>query len=163
MLAQVYKLRVRAWRARNGAFPAVESWSDTYDHIAQHFVIVADDRPVAAARITIHTSLAEAPDGEVYAAVTPADAPAPVAAISRLVVCPQYARRGLSRRLDEARIEFARQAGCKSVIGHTVAGPTRIAQLEALGFRCLHRAAKQPRGALAGTGLPWIIALNLDG
>jgi GNAT superfamily N-acetyltransferase len=161
-LAEVYKLRVSAWRSRNGAFPAdIESWSDAYDVTARHFIIVADDRPVAAARVTIHASLADAPDGEVYAAVTPADAPAPIGAISRLVVCPQYAGRGLSRRLDDARIKFARQAGCKSVIGHTTAGPSRIAQLQALGFRCLHVADKQPPGALAGTGLPQIIALDL--
>jgi GNAT superfamily N-acetyltransferase len=161
LLVEVFKLRVRAWGARTAAFPAsIESWSDPFDAVAHHFVIVDGARPVAAARLTIHAAPADAPDGEVYEAVRPADAPAPVAAISRLVVCPHHAKKGLSHWLDEARIEFTRRVGCNSVIGNTTAGPERIAQLRALGFRCLHRSAKRPLGALAGTGFPAVLALH---
>lgn len=163
LLAEVFKLRVRAWAARTSAFPpGLESWSDTFDAIAHHFVIVDADRPVAAARLTIHSVPAEAPDGELYDKVSPADAPAPLAAISRLVVCQHHASAGLSSLLDDVRLRRARELGCKSVLVANGASDARIVQLEALGFRSLYRACKQVPGVLAQTCPPFIMVLRLD-
>lgn len=163
-LDEVYRLRVQAWRARTGLFPSdLELWTDEFDQRAHHFAILDDGRPVAAARVTIHADTAEAPDGEVYGELSETEAPAPVAAFSRLVVSPLYAKAGLSHCLDEARLDLARREGCKTVIGHTVAGPSRIVQLQALGFRVRYRAKLQPRGGLAGTGRPLVLVLDLQG
>lgn len=162
LLAEVYRLRVRAWAARTEAFPAnIESWSDTFDPIAKHFVIVAEGRPVAAARVTIHTALGDAPDGELYGAMNPADAPPPIAALSRLVVCPSYAKHGLSRWLDVERLTHARKSGCFSAVVCTGTAAQRIDQLQALGFRCLYRARAQVGGVLAATSPPFVMALDL--
>jgi GNAT superfamily N-acetyltransferase len=163
LLAEVYRLRVRAWAARNAAFPAnLESWSDPFDATAGHFVVTASGRPVAAARLTIHASPADAPDGELYAAMDSADAPPPVAALSRLVVCPRYAGRGLSRWLDIERMAHARRQGCKSLIVCTGTSDDRIAQLHALGFRTLYRAPTQVSGVLAATAPPFVLARGLQ-
>lgn len=163
LLAEVYRLRVRAWTARNAAFPAgIESWSDAFDATAQHFVVVADRHPVAAARLTLHASPAEAPDGELYGAMDRADAPAPVAAFSRLVVCPRYAKQGLSRWLDIERIAYASRRRSRSLVTCTGSSGARIAQLHALGFRTLYRARAQVAGVLAATAPPFVLALRLD-
>lgn len=162
LLAEVYRLRVRAWAARNAAFPAdVESWSDAFDASARHFVVTSGSRPVAAARLTIHAAPADAPDGELYAAMDGAEAPAPIAALSRLVVCPRYAKLGLSRWLDIERIAEARRQGCASVVVCTGASDYRIGQLQALGFRKLYRASRQAAGVLAATAPPFVLARRL--
>lgn len=163
LLAEVYRLRVRAWAARNATFPAgLKSWSDPFDASARHFVVVAGERPVAAARLTIHDTAADAPDGELYAALDAADAPAPVAAFSRLAVCPRYAKQGLSRWLDIERIAFASRSRCRSVVISTGSSDARIAQLHALGFRTLYRARTQVEGVLAATAPPFVLVLRFD-
>jgi len=162
LLQEVYKLRVRAWRARVPAFPcSVDAWSDAFDSGAQHFVFANAGDPVGAARVTIHDAPTSAPDGLIYADVRAADAPPPIAAFSRLVVCSRYAGAGLSQRLDAVRLAHAAEMGCRSVLVGVSAGEARAAQLRKLGFRELHQARQQVPGILAHTAPPLIFKLDL--
>jgi GNAT superfamily N-acetyltransferase len=165
LLNAVFRLRVRAWRTRVADFPHnLKSWRDAFDPGAEHFVIAHDGVPVAAARLTVHDRLADAPDGVVYADVPPEIARGPVAVISRLIVGARHAGRGLAPMLDRARIERATAIGCNAIFGATNAGEPRVRQLERLGFRALHVAKRQSLGPLSALRPPIVmfLALNSD-
>jgi GNAT superfamily N-acetyltransferase len=154
IMAQVYALRVQAWRARTQAFPNIDEWRDDNDADALHWAIVAQtgDAPplaIAAARMTIHARLADVPSAEIYDGLLPADLPGPIASINRLVVARDHAGRGLSQVLDHARIAFAREAACRCMIGRTLAGARRRAELQAQGFVALGEARPYHHGPLA--------------
>lgn len=152
-LAAIFRLRVAAWRARVPHFPAMEAWSDGFDAIAEHWAVFDDGKPVAAARLTIHGALADVPSPEVFAPLVPAGLEGPIAVLTRLVVAPSHARRGLSRQLDEVRIDRAREAGCRHVVGSTYAGQPRIKALQALGFEPLGEAGLYASGPLREVAL----------
>lgn len=149
ILEQVYRLRVSAWRARNRDFPAMEAWTDAFDASGRHWVVLDGDAPVAAARLTVHSELLQAPSSEIYRGLLPDDLPGPIGVLTRLVVAPSHAGRGLSRALDLARIEAARESGCQHLIGETFAGLPRFRQMQALGFEVLGQAAAYVSGPLA--------------
>lgn len=154
IMAQVYALRVQAWRARTQAFPEMDEWRDEHDDHGLHWVVIARNRDaqqvaIAAARMTIHARLAEVPSAEIYDGLLPADLPGPIASINRLVVSKDYAGQGLSRVLDQARIAFARLKGCNCVIGGTSAGIRRHDDLLAQGFVALGKAQPYRDGPLA--------------
>jgi GNAT superfamily N-acetyltransferase len=162
MLQQIYRLRVRAWRARTTDFADQwDSWSDAHDLTSHHFAILLDQMPVAAGRLTIARDTTEAPDPETYRQLNPREAVPPIAFISRLVVCPEHAGRGLSELIDHHRIAFAKKANCKTIL--VGAAGKRIAKLETLGFRALYVASLQTRGPLEGVVAPTILALSLGG
>lgn len=149
ILQQVYRLRVEAWRARNPDFPALERWNDSFDASGRHWVIVDHGRPVAAARLTVHSALAEVPNAEIYRDLLPEDLAGPIGVLTRLVVARSHAGRGLSRSLDLARIDAAREVGCRHLIGETFAGLPRIQQMCDLGFSVIGKAGSYADGPLA--------------
>ena len=148
ILAQVFRLRVAAWRARMPAFPDLERWVDDFDAVGRHWVVVEDGAVIAAARLTIHGRLAEVPNAEIYRGVLPDDMPGPLGVFNRLVVAPDHAGRRLSQALDRVRVEAARRAGCRVLIGETFAGLSRINQLEAAGFEVVGDAGPYRSGPL---------------
>lgn len=109
MLDRVFRLRARAWKARTQRFPtAIDAWQDAFDGRSLHFVACTiDDAPVAAARLTIAESVGDGPDQETYGAVPKDQLVAPFGFMSRLVVCPDHAGRGLSQALDKTRLRLA--------------------------------------------------------
>jgi len=149
MLEQVYRLRVQAWRARRPDFPDIERWSDEFDAAALHWAIIDNGAPVAAARLTLHDRLDGVPHAEIYADVLPADLPAPIAVLSRLFVMPKYASMGLSRTLDVVRLAYADAHGCRTVIGETFAGTSRLNAVQELGFVVAGQARPYRHGPLA--------------
>lgn len=148
VLDQVYRLRVEAWRARNPVFPRMNAWSDAFDTVGRHWVVLETGEPVAAARLTVHAALAEAPSAEIYRGVLPDDLPGPVGVLTRLVVAPSHAGLGLSRALDLARIDAARAEGCRHLIGGTFDVHPRAERMRALGFKVVGRAAPYDSGPL---------------
>ncbi|GAB3277821.1 hypothetical protein GCM10027347_51840 [Larkinella harenae] len=108
---EIGALRVRAWRHEPGADPAFftkSSWIEPLDESAFHWVILDQDRVVASARMSIHATIDEAP----YANRLPAACRAAlrgqtIASFNRLVVDPQFRGLGLSKRLDQARLQMA--------------------------------------------------------
>jgi GNAT superfamily N-acetyltransferase len=148
MLDLIYALRVEAWRARAPDFPDMGVWTDTYDQVARHWAIAHGGKPIAAARMSIHARLADVPNGEIYDKILPSDLAGPIASINRLVVHPDWAGKGLPKRLDEARIAAARQASCACVLVETYSGTKRVELLEALGFKPLGLAGPYASGPL---------------
>ena len=161
LLERFYRLRVDAWRARTAEFPDIAAWSDRFDAVARHFLVLHAGQPVAAARLTIHEDLSDVPDGEVWRDYSSEALSAPLAVFGRLAV--DFAHRGneLSRTLDETRIETARNMGCQSIFGSTTAGPIRVKQLCALGFRVLGSATRQGIGPLIDFSPPICLKLEL--
>jgi len=152
VLEQVYRLRVAAWRARNPDFPDIEAWTDAFDAVGRHWVVMDGDVPVAAARLTVHSQMAEVPSAEIYRGLIADDLPGPIGVLTRLVVAPSHAGWGLSWLLDLSRIEAARASGCRHLIGATLVGLRRIKQMTDLGFDVLGEAGPYLQGPL--TGLP---------
>jgi hypothetical protein len=110
-LEAIYRLQAPTWRARVTDFPSIDRWTDAFDDQGEHWAVSDGAMPVAAARLTIHSCLADVPNPEVYSGVLPFDQPAPIAAMARLVVEPRYSGSGLSRMLDVARLEFCASGG----------------------------------------------------
>lgn len=149
ILDQIYRLRVEAWRARNADFPPMETWTDAFDGTGRHWVVLEEGRPVAAARLTVHARLTEAPSAEIYRGLLPDDLPGPIGVLTRLVVAKSHSGRGLSRLLDLARIDAAKGSKCRYLIGETFAGLPRIAQMRDLGFDVIGRSGLYADGPLA--------------
>jgi len=152
ILEQVYRLRVAAWRARNPDFPDMEAWTDAFDTAGRHWVVMDADVPVAAARLTVHSQMAEVPSAEIYRGLIADDLPGPIGVLTRLVVAANHGGRGLSRALDMVRIEAARESGCRHLIGATLVGLARVQQMSALGFDLIGHAEPYSDGPL--TNLP---------
>lgn len=148
MLERVYRLRVEAWRARMSEFPPIGIWTDAFDAVGRHWVILDAGEPVAAARLTVHDRLAEAPNAEVYRDVLPHDLAGPIGVLTRLVVRKSHGSRGLSALLDRSRIEAADACGCRYLIGETFAGMPRFDQMRSLGFEAAGPASPYSDGPL---------------
>lgn len=162
LLEKVFELRVTAWRARQSRFAQdISSWTDQFDAKAEHFVAVRSGCPVAAGRLSIHAKLEDGPDGEIYAGLS-LPASRPIGVLSRLVVHPAFAKLGFAQALDRIRLNRARLMGCKSVFVATNAGPVRLAQLEAQGFRELTQVQLQADGPLKETPAPTILGQRLN-
>jgi hypothetical protein len=152
ILEQVYRLRVAAWRARNPDFPDMEAWTDAFDAVGRHWVVMDADVPVAAARLTVHSQMAEVPSAEIYRGLIADDLPGPIGVLTRLVVAPSHGGRGLSRALDMVRITAAQKSGCRYLIGATLVGLERVQQMSTLGFDLIGKAEPYSQGPL--TNLP---------
>jgi len=135
-LDEVYRLRATVWRAAGFSVATGDRWQDAHDVHAHHVIAVADHEIVAAARICLHGRLDELPDAHVYAGLS---TNGPVAALNRLVAQPRVRGLGVSRRLDESRLQWAKAAGVETVVANVVAstGMSRVRSLEEQGFRRL--------------------------
>jgi GNAT superfamily N-acetyltransferase len=134
LLRQIGRLRVEAWETETSKASEMESWVDGFDRVARHWVVFREGVPVAAARLSVHGSLAEVPDAESYAGVFAQAPEGPIASFNRLVVHPSARGAGLSKRLDLLRLDAAESSGCRSVVLSTASGPRRIHQLAGWGF-----------------------------
>jgi len=136
----IHSLRVASWRSV-GVLPeagfAAGVCGDEHEAHSLHWAVKDDDRVVAAARLCVHGELSELPDSGFYEGLG-FPVPAPIAVLSRLVVHPDYQRRGISKKLDSVRVAAAKALGCSSVIG--TASPPRVRPLEDQGFRAVSPA-----------------------
>jgi GNAT superfamily N-acetyltransferase len=134
-LLQIQELRRRAWSA-NGELPDFiakqDILKDVHDIHGMHWAILVDGKPVAAARMCIHDDFASSPDPEALDGYTNLIR-VPLASLTRLVVHPDFRRLGLSTLLDDVRIKYAEQNGCKSIVGVTETD-FRIRKLKGMGF-----------------------------
>jgi GNAT superfamily N-acetyltransferase len=133
-LDAIRRLRVRAWAAEGllppGTLPD-GTLEDPLDQSGRHWVVRVGYVLAAAARLTIHPTGHQLPDQDQRLPETVA-LPGPVAALNRLVVCPEYRGRGLARLLDQARVGAARSARCRFAV--VAAHGSRVAALQAFGF-----------------------------
>jgi N-acetylglutamate synthase-like GNAT family acetyltransferase len=143
LLEDVFALRILAWRSQVGIPANISQWKDELDGVSRHWAILRRSKPIAAARLSMHATIDDVPDAEVYAGMA-LDLPGPIASISRCVVHPDFRGRGLSDLLDAARLAAARQSGCRSVLALTY-DVRRQAKLEGHGFRFVG-TGQPPRG-----------------
>jgi GNAT superfamily N-acetyltransferase len=134
LLGQIGRLRVEAWETETSKASEMKSWIDDFHRVAQHCVVFREGVPVAAARLSIHGSLAEVPDAESYAGVFAQAPEGSIASFNRLVVHPSARGAGLSKRLDLVRLHATESTDCRSVVCSTASGPRRIHQLVGWGF-----------------------------
>ena len=131
----VVALRHHCWKE---VLPDLALLADGHDEHSLHFVLLEERGVIAAARLCVHEPLAEVPDPHLFAT---ADFPmaAPFGCMSRLVVHPDYRRIGIAAILDHARIETARNSGCRTMLVVTSlhSGVRRRQALDAQGFTCL--------------------------
>ena len=160
-LAELQTLRVQAWTTL-GVVPRGTvhgRWGDSHDSHATH--VVARDLGgaiVAAARICLHAHPAELPDAAHYRGL---DLAFPCAAISRMVVRPDWWRRGVSNLLDAVRLEVASEQGAECVVGCTSAGARRIAALESLGFELQRQMSRAQTTGRPGAVLVRVLRCSL--
>jgi GNAT superfamily N-acetyltransferase len=128
-------------------YAAGHSLEDGFDEDAWCWIIRMEDQVVAAARLTIHEDLTNVPDAHLFRHLI-SPIPEPVAYISRLVVHPAVRGRGLTRTLDELRIEAALEIGCRSmvVVWNPKSGVRRKQQLMELGFGSADGETPRPDG-----------------
>ncbi|MGK7892783.1 MAG: GNAT family N-acetyltransferase [Xenococcus sp. (in: cyanobacteria)] len=141
-LDAIAKLRVRVWshQLRETAFSA-EKWCDEHDLHAFHWVVINEENElIASARLCIHNKIADLPDfEEIQGLVT--ELPSPIAMMSRLVVSPLHQRKGISQKLDLARLQKAKQINAQSIILQVPCYRRKI--VEKLGFKCLGKAQEK--------------------
>lgn len=116
VLSDIGKLRVAAWSQNIsvGNVPGNE-WIDAFDSDSTHFGIYDAERLIAAARFSVHESVEDVPEPEVYRGVFQSSLKAPIASLNRLVAHPDYRGLGCSFYLDKVRLQKARQMGCTSM------------------------------------------------
>jgi predicted GNAT family N-acyltransferase len=142
-MMDIGRFRIQGWKNENGIDPAFfskEYWLDDVDRKAFHWIITQDEQIVATARLSLHYGLENVP----YAQLLKPEHRPPfenkrVASINRLVVDPRFRREGLSRLLDQVRIERAKSQKADIIIAFpqfvrlrplTKKGFTLIEQLE---------------------------------
>lgn len=138
MLEKIAQLRVAAWQANGEVRLFIANQdihNDEHEKHGIHVAILYKDYPVASAKLCIHETARECPDPESLYGYEEQLA-APIATLNRLVVHPNFRRKGLSLLLTEFRISVAKQNKCGSIVG-VVEQNSRKRQLEAFGFRNL--------------------------
>lgn len=117
-LGEIGRFRLEVWRQETAVnealFPKGE-WIEALDTVARHWIFVDDLGLVAAARLTIHQTLNDNPDGYLWARAG-RSVPLPAGHFCKLVVAKRARGRGLGKRLNATRIEAARASGAKSIL-----------------------------------------------
>jgi GNAT superfamily N-acetyltransferase len=135
MLREIGRLRIKSWKA-DGELPSCatdpEIWLDAHDDHASNWAIIRQNKPIAAARLCVHERVENLPDQEIIADFTQLFGP-PVGSFNRLVVDPGFRGIGLSRLLDEVRMNAALAQLCKSVVV-TSHLQNRINSFQQMGF-----------------------------
>jgi GNAT superfamily N-acetyltransferase len=155
----VLGLRLRSWAAQVPVPLTPDDVVDSYDEIARHWIAVADDQVIGAARLTMHDAVEEVPEAACLGEVFAQSPPRPIGFLSRLVVAPEYRRRGVGRGLDQTRIRAAEGAGCRSLLAlvYDVSGEARVAQLVAQGFAVRGRGHKDTHPTFSVLPAPLVL------
>jgi GNAT superfamily N-acetyltransferase len=111
-LTEMFRLRATVWigeGASPAAFPRGE-WRDERDASRLHWIVLNEDRVVATASLSVHASLADVEEGDVYIRAGLAR-PGPVAAPARVTVSPDCRGRGVAQALLDVQDAAALEAG----------------------------------------------------
>jgi GNAT superfamily N-acetyltransferase len=132
-IAASQRLRYEVWSAEGVELskPEAGTIADSHDDHAMHWGVSDGTRLVGAARLCLHETLAEAPDGDLF---TGLNIPAPVASMNRLVVIKSHRGHGIGKQLDQVRIQQGKASGARTIIVAPVISPSRKRSLEAQGF-----------------------------
>lgn len=134
-IAACQRLRYEVWSAEGVELTKPETGmiADSHDDHAMHWGVFDGTRLVGAARLCLHETLAEGPDGDLF---TGLNIPAPVASMNRLVVAKSHRGRGIAKELDQMRIRQGLEWGVRAIlVAPKVNSQSRIGSLEAQGFQ----------------------------
>jgi len=129
-LRAVFQLRFRAWTHDGVQVGRGGEWRDPHDDHAMHWVIQEGSELVAAARLCVHRDPLTLPDSADLGGL--GHVAVPLASLNRTVVHPDFRGHGYATLLLAARLETARQIGCRSVVA--VTAPARVQTFVRLGF-----------------------------
>lgn len=156
-LDQIHAVRRQAWLDKYPTFAEhIAAWEDGFEKSALHFLAIEDHTLVGVARFSqsgdeqVRKQFAHAPAMLDFSA----SLKRPIGVISRLSVHPSARGKGVARRLDEARIDHAKNVGCTHIICEVKAGAHREKALARLGFEpvpgaTLHEAYPFPQSVHA--------------
>lgn len=133
-LNEIGKFRLEVWReeteVNESLFPD-GIWIEPLDYEARHWIVRDAEGIVASARLTIHPTLAENPDGYLLIRAS-MSAPIPAAHLCKLVVHKRARGNGVGDQLNKVRIDAAKKMGAKSIIVTASEGNSRL--LHRVGF-----------------------------
>jgi GNAT superfamily N-acetyltransferase len=118
IMKEIGALRLEVWRGEttvNESLFPTGLWIEPLDSLARHWIARAESKIIAAARLTVHLTLEENPDGPWWIEHG-LQVPLPVANFCKLVVHKNYRGRGLGHAFDRIRLEAAREMGARSII-----------------------------------------------
>ena len=128
-VAEIYRFRAEVWKAEGFA---VDPCPDEHSIHARHWIVTRNGETVGAARLCFHAAIEETPDFEDIMHLG-LSVSCRFGFLSRLAVCPSAGGHHLSTYLDAVRVESARAAGAKAVLGRFF--EYRVQGLAAMGFR----------------------------
>jgi GNAT superfamily N-acetyltransferase len=129
----MFRLRSTVWigeGADRAAFPGGE-WRDERDASRCHWIVLDEDRVVATASLSVHASLADVEEGDVYVRAG-LSSPGPIAAPARVTVAAPYRGRGLAQALLDVQDAAALEAGAALAVRQ--ASPSMRRLLERRGW-----------------------------
>jgi GNAT superfamily N-acetyltransferase len=130
----MFRLRLSVWLGEGAdpdAFPDGE-WRDERDRSRVHWIVLNEDRVVATASLSMHDTLADVEEGDVYVRAGLASAGV-VAAPARVTVSAECRGRGIAQQLLDVQDAAARQAGATLAVRQ--ASPPMRRLLERRGWR----------------------------
>lgn len=133
-LTEMFRLRAAVWigeGANPAAFPGGE-WRDERDGSRLHWIVLNDDRVVATASLSMHPTLADVEEGDVYMRAGLVSR-GPVAAPARVTVAPEFRGCGLAQALLDVQDAAAREAGAMLSVRQASPGMRRL--LERRGWQ----------------------------
>jgi len=146
MIDEICRFRAQVWKQTGhfapDAFPN-GCWRDPIDSEARHWLTrLISGRLVAAGRLSIHETLDDVHQAEEYKRYG-VDAPGPIAAPDRVVVCPSVQGRGMGRQILDVQDEAMRVAGARYAVRQ--ASHQMIRLLEHRGWQLLGPASPDER------------------
>lgn len=135
---EIGKLRIECWKANLKSDEIDEKllknsfWVDEYEKNAFHWVVMSNDAVIASARLSFHLEFKNMPWYYAMSDYNFSNLKFPIASINRLVVKPDFRRRGIARKLDTYRIAMAKELGASAIIAQPA--PNRVESLKKLGF-----------------------------
>jgi GNAT superfamily N-acetyltransferase len=162
-LHRIFRLRALVWSEVMGIAStcfAGGMWRDSFDDSALHWAAFRDGAVVGAARLSVHESIGDCPDAEIFTGSSSFHPP--IACLTRLVVHPSARGAGIAASLDDARLAEAERLHCRTVtvFVHHLSGPRRLQALLARGFQCLAPIDSWPDPLWGGFGTPVAKLLN---
>ena len=133
-LDEIGKFRLQVWNQEtvvDTSYFQDGRWIEPLDFIARHWIVQKNGTIVSAARLTLHQTLEDNPDGYLWKRVA-REVPLPVVHFCKLVVHPSMRGHGLGSLLNQVRLNAAKEMGAKSVILTASEKNTRI--LIPMGF-----------------------------
>ncbi len=139
-IASAQRLRYAVWQAEGAVIhhPEREMIVDSHDEHACHWGVFDEGLLVAAARLCLHSDICEAPEGEMFA---DKGLLTPVVSMNRLVVSRTHRGLGIASKLDDVRIQKAKEWRAATILATPVSIVARLRSLEQQGFQFLEGVA----------------------